>query len=568
MSADVPAGISPVPGEPMSAVAELIAEHRPRSRRVRLLIALLTGHPMTLASLIQRSALPRQTVENVLSALAGDLSSSGDEFSIQPAKVTAYRERFGYGQLMRTEPADPLGARLAEAAAIEKSMAGLIAEAPAARTGLDHVPATAETAVRRALWLDSSYDLSRSVLLFVGDHDLTSLAVGQVSPGADLMVVDIDEDTLEFIDGQASRLGVSVRCLAGDLRFGLPTRAAGQADLVFTDPPYTPEGVELFAARGLQGLANRDNGSLIVAYGYSDLHPTLGFQVQSAAHRLNLAYEAVLPNFNRYTGAQAIGSSSDLYVWRPTPRTWRNVDRLVSAAEGIYTRGTQAVEARGTALDAVPPAVEKAAGEDGLPVSLVVGAPSISLPHAARLRLATLLTTGVPATVATEGRSVFVDASSDPGAWLLRALLAANATRIILLVPNNHPDVASEAGQQALTALLQPKYRLRYLRSQPDARHAFVLADRVDPAALGAPGKLAHRILSRAHGKVGNAWREGLVDAARERTGVQLTKRDARALAEAQSRQPLILDTRLIDLPRHQIARLLADAARSVEAMG
>ena len=345
MAADESAGSDAASAEPISVLAELVARHRPDSRRLRYLIGLLTEEQLDLAALVERCALPRQTVQAVLSAAAGDLIRDAGQAAIRPGRVPAYRQRFGYDQLARTELADPLAGLLAAAASIVTVMAALAAGAPRARTDLDHVLATPETVVRRALWLDSTYDLAGAVLLFVGDHDLTSLAVGQVSPGTDLVVVDIDEATLEFIDDRASQLGIGVRCLAGDLRFGLPERAAGCADLVFTDPPYTPEGVELFAARGLQGLGNRDQGRLIVAYGFSDLHPGLGFAVQSAAHRLGLAYEAVLPRFNRYHGAQAVGSSSSLYAWRPTTRTWRVLDRPgTDAAAGIYTRGPQAVE--------------------------------------------------------------------------------------------------------------------------------------------------------------------------------------------------------------------------------
>src|SRR5260370_1204355 len=181
-------------------------------------------------------------------------------------------------------------------------------------------PGAPPTVVRRALWLDSTYDVAGTVLLCVGDHDLTSLALGQVNPGVSIVVVDIDEATLEFIDCQAAALGLGIRCFEGDLRFGLPAPAVGCADLVFTDPPYTPEGVELFVARGLQGLANRDNSRAILPYGYSERPPTLGFHGQSAAHRLGLAYEMMLPAFNRYDGAQAVGRASDLYVWPPPPR--------------------------------------------------------------------------------------------------------------------------------------------------------------------------------------------------------------------------------------------------------
>jgi N4-bis(aminopropyl)spermidine synthase len=566
MASDQPAGHGGAPAEPVSVLAQLVARYRPDSRPLRHLVALLTEEPQDIASLVQRCALPRQTVESVLSAVAGDLLRDGHKVLIRPGQVPAYRQRFGYDQLARTELADPLADRLAEAATIVKSMTALAAEAPPARADLDHVPATPVTVVRRALWLDSTYDLTGAVLLFVGDHDLTSLAVGQVSPGTDLVVVDIDEATLEFIDEQASRLGIGVRCLAGDLRFGLPERALGCADLVFTDPPYTPEGLELFAARGLQGLGNRDNGRLIAAYGFSDRHPSLGFQVQSAAHRLGLAYETVLPRFNRYTGAQAVGSSSALYAWRPTTRTWRALDRASSdAARGIYTRGSQAVEKEPAAFEVIPAAARQVTSGAGFPIRILVGSGWADTDEkAARLRLGTLLSGGIPAHLSGRGRAAVVaDLSGDPGPWLLRALLAANAELFAALVPNGHPDLASAVAQNSLADLLRPKYKLRFLRSQPDARHAIVVAEAVAPETLDPPGRLARRLLRRAHGKLGNVWREGLVEAERER-GRALAKRDARTVLEARARQGQVLDTRLIELPRHQIAWVLEDAMATV----
>ena len=84
--------------------------------------------------------------------------------------------------------------------------------------------------------------------------------------------------------------------------------APGIPDLVFTDPPYTPEGVALFLGRGAETLRDRVNGRLVMAYGFSPLAPALGVKVQRAVHELDLAVEAILPAFNRYEGAQAIGS--------------------------------------------------------------------------------------------------------------------------------------------------------------------------------------------------------------------------------------------------------------------
>ena len=75
-------------------------------------------------------------------------------------------------------------------------------------------------------------------------------------------MVDLDERILEYLDTVATARGLRVRCLVGDLRFGLPGPARDWADLVFTDPPYTPDGVRLFLARGVQGLRDREHGRL------------------------------------------------------------------------------------------------------------------------------------------------------------------------------------------------------------------------------------------------------------------------------------------------------------------
>src|SRR5690606_15592115 len=107
----------------------------------------------------------------------------------------------------------------------------------------------------------------------------------------------------------------------------------------------------------------------------------------------------------------------------------------------------------------------------------------------------------------------------DPGGWSARALLALDAPRVAILVPNNPPDLASEAAQRSVADLVAPKYRLRFRRSTPGPRHAIVEADRIDVAQPSA----VRSVLDRAHGKVGNTWREALIRS----TGAALTKNEA-----------------------------------------
>lgn len=92
--------------------------------------------------------------------------------------------------------------------------------------------------------------------------------------------------------------------------------------------------------------------------------------------------------------------------------------------------------------------------------------------------------------------------------------------RLALLLPNAHPDLADQASQTALAALVAGKYALRYLRSTPDNRHAVVVADAVEHQS---------EVLTRAHARLAN---------------VSLDV------------PPDLQDLRLVDVPRHRLLKL------------
>jgi hypothetical protein len=485
-----------VDDEPIDAVAAVVSEHGIAGRRLREIIARLTEPaPIAVDEIVRDFAVPLRTVEALLRAAGPHLDATAGRCSLHPPVRQRYRERFAADALHRDPEVD--------------GMAELIAGAPAADRALDHVSATAATARRRASWLARTYDLAGARVVCIGDHDLTSLAVRKASPEAEITVVDVDERLLAYIDAQDA----GIDCYHADLRFGLPPVVTGSADLVFTDPPYTPEGVQLFLGRGAQALRDRVNGRLVMAYGFSPLTPALGLKVQRAVLDLDLVVEAMLPAFNRYHGAQAVGSASDLYVCRPTAHTWqvldRRLDRLAGSgsAANIYTHGGQSLEgaaARG-------------------PARILGGGPLAA-------------------------DELTVDLSADPGPWLARVLLALNAPAVTLLVANNHPDLRDAAAQAGLRDLVGAKYDLRLRRSTPGPRQATVEATRRTPP--DTPG-VAGWLLTHAHGKAANVLREALL-----RADPALTRAEAQDRAEA-ALAPGHRDARLLDLPRHAIIALL-----------
>ncbi|MDF2704495.1 MAG: methyltransferase-like protein [Nonomuraea muscovyensis] len=491
-------------------------------RAYEVLSALGDGSWWTLADLVRRTATSRRSVEAVLRELGAE--RSGDRFRVRPEAV---RDLLAAGH-RPVGPAGPVDHALPGHAETVERMAKLIAGAPRSRHALDHVSATPETVVRRALLLGARFWPSGGRVLCVGDHDLTSLAIASVYPGAEVAVADIDERILAYIDECAAELGLSVHTRWSDLRLGLPPSLHGYADVAVTDPPYTPEGIGLFVARCVEGLQDPEQGRVLLAYGASERTPMLALKVQTSLHDLNLAYEAMYPDFNRYFGAEAIGSAADLYVLRPTtkskPAVAARVERFSAA---IYTQGPQSVESQAGSDDARL----RAEATDFAPDLLVGEWPAGFLPRTPRVRLATWLAKPY---AASPGR---VAIAVPPGldAALPRLLLAARAAHVRAFPAEPPTDVTGLAG------LLSPVYELA-------VHGAAIDAVRRPPATDPGPA-LLRRLLDRAHGKLVNTWREALIAA-----HPGLTKRQARDIVLRVA--PWADGVTALELPAHRLTAL------------
>ncbi|MFI6630355.1 bis-aminopropyl spermidine synthase family protein [Nonomuraea fuscirosea] len=530
-------------------VERLLAGAGADSRRLRHALALLCeGRWWTLAELVRQSATSRRTVESLLREVV--LERDGERFRVALVDTPAYQDLLA----VAAPPEDPVAHLLPHYAHVLDRLTALVAKAPRARHVLDHVSATPETVLRRALLLGARFWLPGARLLCVGDHDLTSLAVKLVHPETDVTVVDVDERVLAYIDEQ--RLGVRTRW--ADLRLGLPASARDH-DLALTDPPYTPEGIGLFVARAVEGL--KDDGRVLLAYGASERTPMLAFKVQQELSELNLVYEAIYPDFNRYFGAEAIGSAADLYLLRPTTKTRPAVQsRLTRQTTAIYTHGPQSVESTsepstakassggsGSPLSGRPASevVAPAGFEDalaGFDAELLVGdwPKGLSQP---RVRLSTWL--AKPYAAAPQRVAVAVPPGLE--AALPRLLLATRAAHVRLVgtalppLPKALSPVyeVNEAGEGILDAVRRP---------QPEGEADMVL----------------RRIMDNSHAKLANTWREALIAVAAAQ-GTSLTKNEARSLIrEAADWSD---DLTPLDAPLHRLSSLREAVTRTITAL-
>jgi hypothetical protein len=264
----------------------------------------------------------------------------------------------------------------------------------------------------------------------------------------------------------------------------------------------------------------------------------------------------MLPGFNRYAGAEAIGARSDLYICRPTKgaRVGEPVRHKRPTGARIYSRGPSARESSGHALPEAVASAALAAAGDG-PVVLVGdgwSGDSVPLPDFFGRAAAW-------ATAARRGPFPFpgtpvVNTDPDFGAAALRLVLLAAPERAVLVVPRRHVD-------DLRLPLLAAAYDVAAVPSGPGGDPAVVAVTRHDRPPAGDDEAVLRHVVLHPGAKVGNAWRDAVLAAARH-AGVALTKNEARARIAAASPSPSLQRLRSWELPASTLRQLCEETIR------
>ncbi|MCS3900767.1 bis-aminopropyl spermidine synthase family protein [Methanococcus voltae] len=199
---------------------------------------------------------------------------------------------------------------------------------PAVNTLIDQSFATPETATYRATIMADRGDLEGKRVLFVGDDDLTSIPVAMSGLCKEVVVADIDERLLDMIKYFSKQNKLHIKTVKQDFRNSLPKNLTDKFDVVFTDPPYTLEGVKLFMNRGIEALGSEGVLYLAVSHKPIDEH----IQLQKNILSMNFLIAEMLPGFNFYEGTEIIGNTTFL-----ARLVGKNLVKLEEKSDKIYT---------------------------------------------------------------------------------------------------------------------------------------------------------------------------------------------------------------------------------------
>jgi N4-bis(aminopropyl)spermidine synthase len=215
---------------------------------------------------------------------------------------------------------------------------------------LDQFHVTEDTVLRRAILLGAIPGISQKKLLFLGDDDLTSVAFTLLFKAERVNVVDVDSRLLRFLEMVAQKEGLSIETFEHDLRNPFPKSEFKRYDIAFFDPPYTPEALNIWLIRAIESTITggpdrkkKKPGVLshkhyLMCYGYTDRETERGLKIQQVLTSLGLVIQEKIRDFNRYYGAESIGSKSDLFVLQPTSKV--NIRQLDIARSQFYTGRT------------------------------------------------------------------------------------------------------------------------------------------------------------------------------------------------------------------------------------
>lgn len=292
----------------------------PTKKVLDLLFSLRSGEPVENNDLLQRIGVSRNALSQAKKLLSSLLKPSSKNTQLKPETIGEIANLFESGY----KPEETLWS-IFESKNFEATVSLLEKykdQRPSPNREYDQFTATIETTAKRACLLNFFEDIEGKRLLFLGDNDFTSVAVASFRKASEITVLDIDKRILDKIDSISKGEGLNINSDNYDAREILPGLYTGKFDVVFTDPPYTEEGMKLFLSRAVRALDHSNNAARIyICYGNSDRAKERFLPIYDAFTASGLMMRWVFDKFNRYQGAESIGSSSSLFILDVTPAT-------------------------------------------------------------------------------------------------------------------------------------------------------------------------------------------------------------------------------------------------------
>ncbi|MBU1117629.1 bis-aminopropyl spermidine synthase family protein [Patescibacteria group bacterium] len=261
-------------------------------------------------SLIRQTGLPKSQLYSLLKEYSHLLSPPARSLSLKPE----FRQK-----ILAESQATINSIENLDIKTIKAHLFPALSQRPSPSRDLDQFFATKHTTLRRVKKMAKMGDIHQRHLAFLGDDDFTSIAVALTHQAKSITVFEIDDRLINIIKKISTDLSLNIEVVKQDLSNDIDKIFYHTFDTVFTDPPYTPNGVSLFTNQAINLLNPAFTSRLYLCYGNSDRAREREVVIQKIISDFAFLIHSKYFHFNHYQGAQSIGSSSSLYLLDWTP---------------------------------------------------------------------------------------------------------------------------------------------------------------------------------------------------------------------------------------------------------
>jgi predicted methyltransferase len=156
-----------------------------------------------------------------------------------------------------------------------------------------------ENSIRRAEFIYERGDLKDKRILFLGDDDLTSVAMALTNFAEEIVVIEVDDRIVSYINSVADREHLKLKAISYNAVKQLPEELIAKFDTFLNDPVETVKGMTVFLSRCALSLKGEGSAGY---FGISHYESSLKkwFEVEKNLLSMNFVITDVLRDFNEY----------------------------------------------------------------------------------------------------------------------------------------------------------------------------------------------------------------------------------------------------------------------------
>lgn len=196
---------------------------------------------------------------------------------------------------------------------LEKNLKKIWYKKPVPTLFFDQRPITYKTSIKRVEYLLNRNDVYNKKIVFLGDDDLTSIALALTKVKCEIVALDVDERLVNFINQIAQKYNLNLKAYVYNALNKTDSCLKHKFDCLMTDP--TPEKIpfSLFMNNAIN-LLKKEKGVIYTSIYSSAMDKSL--ELQKVINNMNLYVTDIIPNFTKYQALYELYKPTDIEIMK------------------------------------------------------------------------------------------------------------------------------------------------------------------------------------------------------------------------------------------------------------